>query len=99
MTERTRPLVIGHRGASGYRPEHTRSAYELAFHLGAEGLELAEVDGELVSGLAEVGHHGAEQDRAPDRGEGVLGPHQQGGRRTEAHALESAQNLGEDAAP
>jgi glycerophosphoryl diester phosphodiesterase len=24
------PLVIGHRGASGYRPEHTLAAYELA---------------------------------------------------------------------
>jgi len=30
------PLVIGHRGASGYRPEHTRAAYELAFILGAD---------------------------------------------------------------
>ncbi|HEY3812373.1 MAG TPA: glycerophosphodiester phosphodiesterase family protein [Caulobacteraceae bacterium] len=26
----TRPIVIAHRGASGERPEHTRSAYELA---------------------------------------------------------------------
>src|SRR4051794_5614780 len=24
-----RPLVIGHRGASGYRPEHTLASYEL----------------------------------------------------------------------
>ncbi len=23
-----RPIVIGHRGASGYRPEHTLAAYE-----------------------------------------------------------------------
>ena len=28
---RTRPLVIGHRGAPGYRPEHSRSSYDLAF--------------------------------------------------------------------
>ncbi|MFB2596819.1 glycerophosphodiester phosphodiesterase family protein [Herbiconiux sp. P17] len=33
------PLVIGHRGASGYRPEHTESAYELAFGLGADAIE------------------------------------------------------------
>ncbi|WP_248102108.1 hypothetical protein [Micrococcus luteus] len=25
-----RPDVVGHRGASGYRPEHTLAAYELA---------------------------------------------------------------------
>jgi len=35
----TRPLVIGHRGASGYRPEHTAAAYELAFALGADAVE------------------------------------------------------------
>jgi hypothetical protein len=28
-------LVIGHRGASGYRPEHTLASYELAARLGA----------------------------------------------------------------
>lgn len=33
------PLVIGHRGASGYRPEHTLPAYELAARLGADSLE------------------------------------------------------------
>ena len=32
------PLVIGHRGASGYRPEHTLAAYELAARLGADYL-------------------------------------------------------------
>jgi glycerophosphoryl diester phosphodiesterase len=32
-------VVIGHRGASGYRPEHTRSAYELAFDQGADAVE------------------------------------------------------------
>lgn len=44
-------LVIGHRGASGYRPEHTRSAYELAFALGADAVEpdlVASRDGVLV---------------------------------------------------
>ena len=33
------PLVIAHRGASGYRPEHTRSAYLLAFEQGADAVE------------------------------------------------------------
>ncbi len=39
MSTPRRPLVIGHRGASGYRPEHTRAAYELAFALGADAVE------------------------------------------------------------
>ena len=45
------PLVIGHRGAPGYRPEHTRSSYELAFALGADAVEpdiVASRDGVLV---------------------------------------------------
>jgi len=33
------PLVIGHRGASGYRPEHTLASYELAARLGADLIE------------------------------------------------------------
>jgi glycerophosphoryl diester phosphodiesterase len=33
------PLVIGHRGASGYRPEHTLASYELAARLGADFME------------------------------------------------------------
>lgn len=39
MTSEKRPLVIAHRGASGYRPEHSRAAYELAIELGAEAIE------------------------------------------------------------
>ncbi|GGE82789.1 glycerophosphodiester phosphodiesterase family protein [Mycetocola zhadangensis] len=45
------PLLIGHRGAPGYRPEHTRSSYELAFALGADAVEpdvVATKDGVLV---------------------------------------------------
>lgn len=45
------PLVIGHRGASGYRPEHTHAAYELAFALGADAVEpdiVSTRDGVLV---------------------------------------------------
>jgi glycerophosphoryl diester phosphodiesterase len=33
------PLVIGHRGAPGYRPEHTLASYELAIELGADFIE------------------------------------------------------------
>ncbi|SEB38956.1 glycerophosphoryl diester phosphodiesterase [Paramicrobacterium humi] len=34
-----RPLIIGHRGTPGYRPEHSASSYELAIALGADALE------------------------------------------------------------
>jgi glycerophosphoryl diester phosphodiesterase len=33
------PLVIGHRGASGYRPEHTLASYRLAIDMGADYIE------------------------------------------------------------
>ena len=33
------PSVIGHRGASGYRPENTLASYELAARLGADRIE------------------------------------------------------------
>jgi glycerophosphoryl diester phosphodiesterase len=33
------PLIIAHRGASGYRPEHTLAAYELAIEMGADFIE------------------------------------------------------------
>ena len=33
------PLVIGHRGASGYLPEHTLEAYRLAIRQGADFIE------------------------------------------------------------
>ncbi len=33
------PFVVAHRGASADRPEHTRSAYELALQEGADGVE------------------------------------------------------------
>ena len=43
---RRAPLVIGHRGASGYRPEHTLESYRLAIELGADRLVLVtDVDG------------------------------------------------------
>ncbi len=45
-------LVIGHRGAPGYRPEHTLPAYELAVRLGADHIEadlVPTADGVLVA--------------------------------------------------
>jgi glycerophosphoryl diester phosphodiesterase len=47
-----RPLVIGHRGASGYRPEHTLASYQLAIDLGADYIEpdlVSTKDGVLVA--------------------------------------------------
>jgi glycerophosphoryl diester phosphodiesterase len=35
----TAPLIIGHRGAAGYRPEHTLASYELAARMGADYME------------------------------------------------------------
>jgi len=46
------PIVIGHRGASAYRPEHTLAAYELAIEMGADYIEpdlVSTRDGELVA--------------------------------------------------
>ncbi|MFE2754254.1 glycerophosphodiester phosphodiesterase [Actinosynnema sp. NPDC059335] len=46
------PLVVGHRGASGYRPEHTLAAYELAARMGADYIEpdlVVTKDGRLVA--------------------------------------------------
>ncbi len=46
------PLVIGHRGASGERPEHTLEAYKLAIERGADFIEpdlVATKDGVLIA--------------------------------------------------
>lgn len=32
--QRAVPLVVGHRGAAGYRPEHTSVGYDLAARMG-----------------------------------------------------------------
>jgi len=45
-------IVIGHRGASGYRPEHTLESYRLAIRQGADFIEpdlVATKDGVLVA--------------------------------------------------
>lgn len=50
MPRRT-PLVIGHRGAPGYRPEHSRSSYDLALEFGVDAVEpdiVVSSDGVLV---------------------------------------------------
>ena len=50
-TRPARPLVVGHRGASAYRPEHTRASFELAIDLGADMIEpdvVVSRDGALV---------------------------------------------------
>lgn len=49
--DRTTSIVIGHRGAAGYRPEHTLASYELAARLGADFMEpdlVVTSDGVLV---------------------------------------------------
>jgi glycerophosphoryl diester phosphodiesterase len=48
-----KPAIVGHRGASGYRPEHTIGSYELAFQMGADVIEGSDLvptkDGHLVA--------------------------------------------------
>ncbi len=47
-----RPIVIGHRGASGYRPEHTLESYRVAIEMGADYIEpdlVMTKDGVLVA--------------------------------------------------
>lgn len=65
--------MIAHRGASGYRPEHSRAAYELAFAMGADAVEpdlVSSRDGVLVvrheneiSGTTDVAEHPEFADR------------------------------------
>ena len=60
-------IVIGHRGASGYRPEHTLESYRLAIRQGADFIEpdlVATKDGVLIarheneiSGTTNVAEH------------------------------------------
>ncbi|MGH3879716.1 MAG: glycerophosphodiester phosphodiesterase [Actinophytocola sp.] len=65
--------VVGHRGASGYRPEHTLASYELAARMGADYIEpdlVTTKDGVLVArhepeigGTTDVAEHTEFADR------------------------------------
>ena len=47
-----RPFIIGHRGASGHRPEHTLESYTLAIEMGVDAIEpdlVSTKDGVLVA--------------------------------------------------
>ena len=51
VTRPPRALVVGHRGACAYRPEHTPASFELAIELGADLVEpdvVVSRDGALV---------------------------------------------------
>ena len=71
------PIVIAHRGASGYRPEHTLAAYELGARQGADYIEpdlVCTRDGELVarheneiSGTTDVAAHPEFADRRTEK--------------------------------
>jgi glycerophosphoryl diester phosphodiesterase len=66
-TAPTQPIVIGHRGASGFVPEHTLTAYFIAIQQGADFIEpdlVSTKDGVLVarheneiSGTTDVSEH------------------------------------------
>jgi len=52
MPGASRPIVVGHRGASGYRPEHTLASYQLAIEQCADYIEpdlVSTKDGVLVA--------------------------------------------------
>jgi glycerophosphoryl diester phosphodiesterase len=71
------PIVIAHRGASGYRPEHTLAGYELAIEQGADFIEpdvVSTMDGVLVArheneigGTTDVAAHPEFADRRTTR--------------------------------
>jgi glycerophosphoryl diester phosphodiesterase len=52
QSHQKRPLVIGHRGAAGYLPDHTLQGYQLAIDLGADYIEpdlVSTKDGVLIA--------------------------------------------------
>ena len=82
----THPLVIAHRGASGYLPEHTLAAYQLAIDMKADYIEpdlVLTKDGELVcrheneiSGTTDVAAHPEFADRRTTKqidGDSIIG--------------------------
>lgn len=65
------PLIIGHRGASGHRPEHTLASYRLAAIMGADFIEpdlVSTKDGVLIARHEnEIGDTTDVATRFPDR--------------------------------
>ena len=61
-------LNIGHRGASGYAPEHTIPAYDLALEQGADYIE---IDLQMTADGVLVAMHDDTLDRTADAPEGV----------------------------
>jgi glycerophosphoryl diester phosphodiesterase len=65
------PLIIGHRGASGHRPEHTLEGYTLAVEMGADFIEpdlVSTRDGVLIARHEnEIGGTTDVAERFPDR--------------------------------
>lgn len=71
------PIVIGHRGASGYRPEHTLESYSLAIEQGADFIEpdlVLTKDGHMIArhepmigGTTDVANHPEFADRKTTR--------------------------------
>ena len=87
MSRPDRPLVIAHRGASGYRPENTLPAYELAveqdadmievdLHRTADGAVVVTHDGDLLGlgGEGEIVDASFENVRSLDAGGGSKVP-------------------------
>jgi glycerophosphoryl diester phosphodiesterase len=86
MLNAQQPIVIAHRGASGYRPEHTLESYRLAIEMGADFIEpdlVSTRDGVLVArheneigGTTDVADHPEFADRRATKtidGEPVTG--------------------------
>lgn len=52
IINKQKPIIIGHRGACGYRPEHTLASYELAITMGVDYIEpdvVSTKDGILIA--------------------------------------------------
>lgn len=70
-TNAKRPIIIGHRGASGHRPEHTLESYTLAIEQGPDYIEpdlVAIKDGVLIARHEnEIGSTTDVAERSPNR--------------------------------
>ncbi len=94
------PVVIGHRGAAGYRPEHTLASYALAIEMGADYIEpdlVSTRDGVLVarheneiSGTTDVATRAEFAGRETTR---TVGGHQLSGWFTEDFTLAELKTL------